>query len=46
MSALFGHLQAPSGNMSSDSSRGGHKLRNEWSNIKIGQVLTSEISKE
>ena len=36
----------PSGKITSYSCRGGHKLQNEWSNIKIGQVLTSEISKE
>ena len=41
MSAIFGTFffasyRPPSGNLSSDSCRRGHKLRNEWSYIKIG----------
>ena len=36
----------PSGNLSSDSCRGGPKLRNEYSNIKIGQLLSSEMRKK
>ena len=43
--ALLGALEAPSGNLSPDSCRGGPKLRFEYSNIKIGQELTSEMSK-
>ena len=35
----------PSGNFSSDSCRGGSNLWNEYSNIKIRQVLTSEMRK-
>ena len=35
----------PSGNWSSDTSRGGPKLWNEFSYIKIGQELTSEMRK-
>ena len=33
---VFASYRPPSGNLSSDSCRGGHKLRNEWSYIKIG----------
>ena len=33
---FFASYRPPSGNLSSDSCRGGHKLRNEWSYIKIG----------
>ena len=48
-SAIFGTFFAsyrpPSGKIFSYSCRGGHKLRNEWSYIKIGQELPSEISK-
>ena len=51
-SAIFGHillflgaLKAPSSDFSSDSCRGGPKLRNEYSNIKIRQELTSEMRK-
>ena len=36
----------PSGNFCSDSCRGGPKLQNEYSNIKIGQVLSSEMRKK
>ena len=43
--AILGALEAPSSNLSSDSCRAGHKLRNEYSNIKLGQVLTSEMRK-
>ena len=39
-SAILGTLEAPSGNVSSDSCRAGYKLQNEYSNIKIGQELT------
>ena len=35
----------PSGNITSYSCRGGHKLRFAWSYIKIGQVLKSEMRK-
>ena len=42
---IFASYRPPSGNLSSDSCRGGHKLRNEYSNIKIGQVLGSEMRK-
>ena len=45
MLAILGALEAPSGNLSSDSCRAGYKLRNEYSNIKIGQKLTSEMRK-
>ena len=52
MSAIFGHvllflgtLQAPSGKIGPYTCRAGHKLWNEWSNIKIGQELTSEMRK-
>ena len=41
----FGTFNAPSGNFSSDSCRGDPKLQNEYSNIKIGQELTSEMRK-
>ena len=34
-SMFFASYRPPSGNLSSDSCRGGHKLRNEWSYIKI-----------
>ena len=41
--AILAHFIAsyrpPSGNLSSDSCRGGPKLRNEYSNIKIGQLF-------
>ena len=43
--AILGTLEASSGKVSSDSCRAGYKLRNEWSNIKIGQELTSEMRK-
>ena len=42
---ILGALEAPSGSFSSDSCRAGHKLWNEYWNIKIGQVLTSEMRK-
>ena len=42
---FFASYRPPSGNLSSDSCRGGHKLRNEYSNIKMGQVLSSEMRK-
>ena len=45
MSAILGALESPTGNVSSDSCRVGYKLRNEYSNIKIGQELTSEMRK-
>ena len=49
MSAIFGMFFAsyrpPSGKFISYSCRGGHKLQNEWSYIKIGQVLSSEMRK-
>ena len=35
----------PSGNITSHSCRGGHKLRFAWSYIKIEQVLRSEMRK-
>ena len=38
-------MGSPSGNMSSDSCRGGSKLQNEYLNIKMRQELTSEMSK-
>ena len=38
--------RSPSSNFSSDSFRAGHKLQNEYLSIKIGQELTSEMSKE
>ena len=45
----FSHFKVPwrppSGNFSSDSCRVGPKLQNEYSNIQIGQELTSEIRK-
>ena len=44
-SAILRALETFSGNLSSDSCRAGHKLQNEYSNIKIGQELTSEIRK-
>ena len=36
----------PSGKITSDSCRAGHKLQNEYWNIKIGQELAYEMSKE
>ena len=46
----FGHFivleGSPSDNFCSDSCRGGPKLQNEYSNIKIGQVLSSEMRKK
>ena len=45
----FCHFWVPyrpsSGNFSSDSCRGGAKLQNEYSNIKIRQEITSEMRK-
>ena len=45
MSAILGALEAPCGNVSSDSCTAGYKLQNEYSNIKIGQKITSEMTK-
>ena len=49
MLAHFCHFKAPyrfpSGNITSYSCRGGHKLWFAWSYIKIGQVLRSEMRK-
>ena len=42
---FFASYRPPSGKIISYSCRGGHKLRNEWSYIKIGQVLSSEMRK-
>ena len=44
-SAILSALEAPSGNVSWDSCRTGHKLWNEFSNIKIRQELTAEMRK-
>ena len=41
----FRCFRGPSGNLSSDSFRAGHKLQNKYSNIKIRQELTSEMIK-
>ena len=42
---FFASYRPPSGKIISYSCRGGHKLRNEWSYIKIRQVLSSEMRK-
>ena len=42
---LLGAWEALSGKITPYSCRAGPKLRNEWSNIKIRQVLTSEMRK-
>ena len=47
--SIFGHYLAPYRHLiitkPSPSCRGGSKLRNEWSNIKISQELASEMRK-
>ena len=43
--AILGNLKAPSGNLSSDFCRGGLKLQSEYSNMKMGQEITSEMRK-
>ena len=49
MLVIFGHvfaiIRCLGGRITPYSCRAGHKLQNEWSNIKIGQVLTSEMRK-
>ena len=45
--SVFGHHHAPYNHLifTNPYCRGGSKLQNEWSNIKIGQELASEMKK-